>query len=78
MASALFGGFAALREVTNLPIAAGFGIATKEHVAAVTKYADAAIVGSALVRHMRQTAQAGKFVPHEVRSFVRNLAEGLA
>ncbi|GDY00162.1 tryptophan synthase alpha chain [Phycisphaerae bacterium] len=69
---------AALREVTNLPIAAGFGIATKEHVAAVTKYADAAIVGSALVRHMRQTAQAGKFVPHEVRSFVRNLAEGLA
>lgn len=41
-----------IRKHTNLPIAVGFGISTPEHVAAVTKEADAAIVGSALVRRM--------------------------
>jgi tryptophan synthase alpha chain len=41
---------AALREVTDLPIACGFGISTPEHVRAVVEHADAAIVGSALVR----------------------------
>jgi tryptophan synthase alpha chain len=44
---------AALRDVTDLPIAVGFGISTAKHVAAVTAHADAAIVGSALVRHMK-------------------------
>lgn len=67
----------ALREVTNLPIACGFGISSKEHVAAVVKHADAAIVGSALVRRMGDAAKAGKFVPHETRAFVRELCEGL-
>jgi tryptophan synthase alpha chain len=67
----------ALREVTNLPIACGFGISTKEHVAAVVKHADAAIVGSALVRRMGDAAKANRFVPHETRAFVRELAEGL-
>jgi tryptophan synthase alpha chain len=68
---------AALREVTNLPIACGFGISTKEHVAAVVKHADAAIVGSALVRRMGDAAKTNKYVPHEARAFVRELAEGL-
>ena len=40
---------AAIRAVTDLPIAAGFGIGTPEQVAAVTTACDAAIVGSALV-----------------------------
>ncbi len=46
---------AAIRAVSALPIAAGFGISTAAHVAAVTQYADAAIVGSALVRRMGST-----------------------
>lgn len=41
-----------LRGVTDLPIAAGFGISTAEHVRAVVGHADAAIVGSALVRRI--------------------------
>ncbi len=49
------GPVAALRAVTRLPIAAGFGISTAAHVAAVTQHADAAIVGSALVRRMGST-----------------------
>ncbi|MCH7961583.1 MAG: tryptophan synthase subunit alpha, partial [Planctomycetes bacterium] len=58
---------------TDLPIACGFGISTAEHVAAVTAVADAAIVGSALVRRMADAddpvAAAG--------AFVRQLAAGL-
>lgn len=44
-----------IRQYTNLPIAVGFGISTPEHVAAVTKSADAVIVGSALVRRMGES-----------------------
>ena len=40
---------ARLRAFTQLPIAVGFGISTPAHVAAVAGYADAAILGSALV-----------------------------
>ena len=38
-----------IRSHTSLPIALGFGISRPEHVAEVTGYADAAVVGSALV-----------------------------
>ncbi len=37
------------RKVTNLPIAVGFGVSTNEHVNEVLEYADAAVVGSAIV-----------------------------
>ena len=38
-----------IRAHTSLPIAVGFGISRPEHVAEVTTFADAAVVGSALV-----------------------------
>jgi tryptophan synthase alpha chain len=38
-----------IRALTDLPIALGFGISRPEHVAEVGRYADAAVVGSALV-----------------------------
>jgi tryptophan synthase alpha chain len=38
-----------LRRYTQLPIAVGFGISTAEHVAAVGDFADAAVIGSAIV-----------------------------
>jgi tryptophan synthase alpha chain len=38
-----------IREHTAMPIALGFGISRPEHVAQVCAYADAAVVGSALV-----------------------------
>ena len=47
---------AAVRAVTSLPVAAGFGISRPEHVRAATRHADAAIVGSAIVRTMRDAA----------------------
>jgi len=41
-----------IRTKTDLPIAVGFGIKTPEDVATVGSFADAAVVGSALVREM--------------------------
>lgn len=43
---------ALIRAHSDLPVAVGFGISRPEHVASVTSIADAAIVGSALVRRM--------------------------
>lgn len=68
----------AIRQVTDLPIACGFGISTAEHVRAVTKHADAAIVGSALVRRMDAAASAGRDAVSEGGAFCRELAAGLA
>jgi len=39
-----------LRTFTDLPIAVGFGISAAEQFAAVGEYADAAVVGSAIVQ----------------------------
>lgn len=55
-----------VREHTDLPIACGFGIATPEDAHQVTRHADAAIVGSALVRRLTDAedpaAEASSFV----------------
>ena len=43
-----------LRRVTRLPIAVGFGISTPEQFAAVGRFADAGVVGSAIVQAIEQ------------------------
>ena len=63
----------AVRAVTDLPIAVGFGISTAQHVAAVTRVADAAIVGSALVRRMGEADAPAR----AAGEFVAELAGGL-
>ena len=45
-----------LRKYTDLPIAVGFGISTAEQVLETWKYADAAVVGSAIVAEMMRLA----------------------
>jgi len=49
-----------IRRHSSLPVAAGFGISTPAHVSAVLEHADGAIVGSALVRRMREAIAAGR------------------
>ena len=67
-----------LRRSTDLPIACGFGISTPEHVRAVVEHADAAIVGSALVRRIGEAAAQGRDPAAEAGEFTRRLASGLA
>ena len=42
----------AICRYTDMPIAVGFGISTPEHVSEIARYADAVVVGSAIVRRM--------------------------
>jgi len=65
---------AQIRALTALPIAVGFGIASLAHVRAVTAIADAAIVGSALVRRMGAASDPVA----AAASFIADLAGGLA
>jgi tryptophan synthase alpha chain len=64
-----------LRTVTDLPIACGFGISTADHVRAVVRHADAAIVGSALVRRMNEAGPGD--AARAAADFSRQLAQGL-
>jgi len=48
-----------LRQFTKLPIAVGFGVSNAEHVRAVGEFADAAVVGSAIVQLIEKTEPAG-------------------
>ena len=57
-----------LKQFTSLPIAVGFGVSNAEHVKAVGEFADAAVIGSAIVQLIEKTepkeaaAAVGKFV----------------
>lgn len=66
---------AALRQVTNLPLACGFGISTPEQVRQVVHGggADAAIVGSALVKRMGESAKSGLDPAAAAGAFCREL-----
>jgi tryptophan synthase alpha chain len=59
-----------LRKFTRLPIAVGFGISTPEQLAAVGEFAQAAVVGSAIVQTIE--GNPGK-EPEAVAEFVRKL-----
>jgi tryptophan synthase alpha chain len=43
-----------IRRITDLPVAVGFGISTREQLSEVWSYADAAVVGSALVAEIEK------------------------
>ena len=64
-----------LRKFTKLPIALGFGVSTPEHVRAVGEFADAAVVGSAIVGLVEKTPAAD--APRAVGEFVRSLCGGV-
>lgn len=65
---------AALRTHTTVPIAVGFGVSSPEQVAAIWRIADAAIVGSALVREIEKYIGKSDLVDR-VEAFARSLAQ---
>ena len=59
-----------IRRVSDLPVALGFGISTPEHVRQVGQWADAAVVGSALVNVIAE-AGASPDLTTRVEEYVR-------
>ena len=66
-----------IRAHTTLPIALGFGISRPEHVAEVGAYADAAVVGSALVSLIAEASGIARRSSNAWKTYVREL-EGRA
>ena len=62
----------ATRAVTELPLAAGFGISTPEQAGTVAKMADGVVVGSAFVRLIARNAP-----EFEIEAFARSLRQGM-
>jgi tryptophan synthase alpha chain len=61
-----------LRAVTTKPIGVGFGISSPDQVAAVVRHADAAVVGSAIVRTVERLADDSGLVA-KVGEFIGSL-----
>ena len=64
-----------IRRWSKLPIAVGFGISNAEHVAQVGSFADAAVIGSAIVELIERTAR--EKGPQETPGAVSRFIEGL-
>jgi tryptophan synthase alpha chain len=59
-----------IRAETGMPLALGFGLSRPEHVRAVGQWADAAVVGSALVKVIAEHGQSAGLLD-EVEGYVR-------
>jgi len=63
-----------VRTVSDLPVAVGFGISSPEQVRAVWRFADAAVVGSAIVKQIEKLRDSADLVKR-VGDFARSLVQ---
>jgi tryptophan synthase alpha chain len=61
-----------VRSVSDLPVAVGFGISTAEQVRKIWRFADAAVVGSAIVREIENVANSPNLI-RRIGEFARSL-----
>lgn len=64
----------AVRQVSNVPVAIGFGINTPQQAAKYSHLADGIIVGSAIVKLV---AQYGKNAPEKVYDYVKSMKDAM-
>jgi tryptophan synthase alpha chain len=67
---------ARMRQLTQLPIALGFGVSTPAQVAEVAKLADGVVVGSAIVKFI-EVNSASPELPAKLEAFTRQLTAPL-
>jgi len=66
-----------IRSHTDLPLGVGFGISSPETAAQVAEFADAVIVGSAVVKRVEEMAAAPDKILTEVPAFIARLREAM-
>jgi tryptophan synthase alpha chain len=66
-----------IRRHTKLPLGVGFGIGSPEAAAQVAEFADAVIVGSAVVKRMEEMAAKPDKILTEVPAFIARLREAM-
>ena len=67
---------ARIRRWSKLPVAVGFGISNADHVAQVAEFADAAVIGSAIVELIERSTPDN--APGAVARFIKGLRQGSA
>lgn len=66
----------AIRDSTPLPICVGFGISNPEQAAAVARFADGVVVGSAIVHRMGEWGSQSD-LPNQVASWLRPMVDAI-
>jgi len=74
LADSIAGQVAKIRQHTGLPVAVGFGISTPDQTRRVAAWADAVVVGSAIVRRIGELAQEDA-LPKRIGDFIRPLVD---
>ena len=67
-----------VRTFTDLPVAVGFGISTRDQIEETWRCADAAVVGSAIVAEIERAINNGDEAAERVRRFVSELLPSFA
>jgi len=62
-----------IKQQTALPVGVGFGIGSPEAAAQVAAFADAVVVGSALVQRVAALAATPEKIPEQAAAFIGNL-----
>jgi tryptophan synthase alpha chain len=65
-----------IRQVTSLPVCVGFGISTPEQAYAISRHADGAVVGSALVNRIAEWGQDPDLI-QKLEGFAKPLAQAI-
>lgn len=66
-----------VREVTDIPLAVGFGISTPDQAAQVAGVADGVIVGSALINTIHENASSPESAAEVAYSFMASFRQGI-
>lgn len=64
-----------MRQFSSLPIAVGFGISNRDQVNDVQRYADAVVIGSAIVSEIERLQGATAAVPKAIGAFVKQFSD---
>lgn len=66
-----------LRQMTEVPVAVGFGISTPDHARSVARVSDGVIVGSAIVRRIHAAVERGDDPVEDVRAFIAQMSNAV-
>ncbi|CDH59223.1 tryptophan synthase [Lichtheimia corymbifera JMRC:FSU:9682] len=58
-----------IKQFTNVPLAIGFGVSTREHFDLVGSHGDGVVIGSRIITVIREAVEAGKDVPQVVEQY---------
>lgn len=58
-----------IKQFTNVPLAVGFGVSTREHFDLVGSHGDGVVIGSRIITVIREAVEAGKDVPQVVEQY---------